>query len=241
LLWGEDDAAGHALVAVAIRQGGWRLVEDSPAAPSGGRVMHLALFAGGRTAVHFFNLYGPPDKSAAARAEFLALVVGALAAADSFGSVPAVILGDLNQDPLPDEVGVLLHLGGWRDVGAPAGLPTCFGAGSRVGSCVDVALVNPPAGRMLAAFKVDHGTAIPTHAMLRLSLEVGAPPWFPARLRAADLSGAAAPGWDAEAAVPRLRRRWASEWEAALVSGDFDSAGEGLAAGVAEFLTASLR
>jgi len=80
-----------------------------------------------------------------------------------------VILGDLNQDPVPDEVSVLLHLGGRTDAGAAAG-PTCFSAGSRVASRVDLVLLNPPAGRLLEGLRVDHGTALPTHAVLRFEL-----------------------------------------------------------------------
>jgi hypothetical protein len=137
--------------------------------------MHLAYFAGGRVAVHFFNLYGPADGTAAAKAHFLELIYWALAAAEALGPVPVVILGDLNQDPVPDEVSVLLHLGGWRDAGAAAG-PTCFSSGSRVASRVDLVLLNPPAGRLLGGLRVDHGTALPTHAVMRFDLRVGAPP-----------------------------------------------------------------
>ena len=56
--------------------------------------MHLAYLAGGRVAVHFFNLYGPADGTAAAKAHFLELLYWAFAAAEALGPVPVVILGD---------------------------------------------------------------------------------------------------------------------------------------------------
>ena len=38
--------------------------------------MHIAYFAGGRLAVHYFNVYGPADGTAAAKAQFLEISTG---------------------------------------------------------------------------------------------------------------------------------------------------------------------
>ena len=64
------------------------------------------------------------------------------------------------------------------------------------------------------------------------------PPAYPARLRPPDLSGPAAPDWDAAAAGTQLHSAWAPVWEAALGRDDLDAAWGGLAAGAAEFLAA---
>jgi Amt family ammonium transporter len=57
----------------------------------------------------------------------------ALAEAEALGPVPAVILGDLNLDPLPAGLECLLHLGGWLDVGALRGQSTCVSSGAVAG------------------------------------------------------------------------------------------------------------
>jgi len=196
------------------------------------------LFAGGAVVVYFFVVYAPADGAPAAQAECVALGEWVLAAAEALGPMPAVLAGDLNQDPLPGELEVLLHLGGWRDAGAVEPAPTCFGSGARASSRVDLVLLNQHARRLLGGFRTDWGTGLPTHVALRFRLRVGPAPWFPARLRASALSGPPAAGWDQAAAEARLESEWWPRWDAALAADRLDEAWGALAAGTAEYLAA---
>jgi len=235
LLWGAPGPDGGALVAAAVRGGAWRQLPVEAEVPEPHRLLHLAFFAGG-VAVHLFSVYAPADGTAAARATCVALCEAALAAAEALGPVPALLVGDFNQDPLPEEIAALLHLGGWVDAGAGEAAATCHGAGARRGSRVDRALLNPPAARLLAGFRVDWTLGLPTHAALCLDLQVGRPPPYPARVRPPSLAGPSAPGWAPEQGVARLRRDWEPRWTVALARDDVDAAWGALSAGVGSYL-----
>ena len=218
----QDPREGR-LLAAAVADSACTLRQYAVDAPYPGRLMHITAFAGGRTALHLFVMYGFGGGSRADRECNIALLRSAMLAAESLGRVPCFIVGDLNVELRELVVWPELALAGWTDVGHEAGAdPTCLASCARLPTRRDYLLANPAAQERIVSFSVDWTTGLATHAVLRAVVRTGPPPMLLSLVRPRSLAGAARVGWEAQgpAASETVRSSWDPLWASAWQVGD---------------------